>query len=69
MWSVRSDNDVRARDREGVSELADVIACSDTVLGTHGVDYVARREHVELQGGEGRLSFEVVPVFLPNTGQ
>ena len=64
MWPVRSDNDVRDRDR-GVSEPTDVIASSDTVLGTHGVDYVARREHVQLQGREGRL--EVVPVFLPNT--
>ena len=37
------------------------------MLGTHGVDYVARREHIQLPGGEGR--FEVVAVFLPNTGQ
>ncbi len=46
---------------------SDVIASSDTVLGTHGVDYFARREHVQLQGREGRL--EMVPVFLPNAGQ
>jgi hypothetical protein len=47
----------------GVSEPTDVIASSDTVLGMHGVDYYARREHVQLQGREGRL--QVVPVFLP----
>jgi hypothetical protein len=51
----------------GVSEPTDVIASRDTVLGTHGVDYFARREHVQLQGKERRL--QVVPVFLPNTGQ
>jgi hypothetical protein len=33
------------------------------VLGTHVVDYFARREHVQLQGREGRL--EKVPVFSP----
>ncbi len=32
------------------------------MLGTHGVDYFARRERVPLQVREGRL--EVVPVFL-----
>ncbi len=43
--------------------LTSSLAATPPVLGTHGVDYVARREHVELQGGEGRL--EVVSVFLP----
>ncbi len=37
------------------------------MLGTHGVDYVARREHVGLQVREGRL--QVVGVFVADAGQ
>jgi hypothetical protein len=63
MWPVRSDHDISQSLRQRVSELADVVASSNTVLGTHGVDYFARRDHVQLQVQEGRL--EVVLVLSP----
>ncbi len=54
----------RQSSRHRVSELADVITSSDTVLGTHRVDYFARREHVQLQVREARLA-----VFFADAGQ
>ncbi len=46
----------------GVSELADVIASSDTVLGTHGVDYFARSKY---SFRSGKVVFRWFWFFLP----
>ncbi len=42
--------------RKGFLERTDIIASGDTImLEGHGVDHLARREHVGLQRGEGRF--------------
>jgi hypothetical protein len=50
MWFGRFDNDVRALERVSLSALTYIIAklSGDTMLEGHGVDHLARREHVDL---------------------